>query len=410
MIAEQYPWPTVDGYRHRLHHMIAGLGRAGPVEVLALDRRPGGATSLGAAAEPEVWPKGVEAVGAVPTGAPAGPRDWLPTWVRGDMPRRVLTTDWSALIDTVAGRLDPRSAEPVDLVWFSHVDTWWALRDIPHAAATIVDFDNLENLALRLRRRTGRPDTVAETGRWAVSRGFDLVDERRWDRLQRACGAAVDRVVVCSDLDRVRSGCDNAVVVGNGASAPPRVMTDRTSLRGRVPTMLFVGALDYEPNGDAMRWFLSEILPLIRAREPRARVVVVGRGVEVLGDLVTAAGAEVLGPVDDLQPYLDAADVSVVPIRVGAGTRLKVVEALANRLPVVTTTVGCEGIDVTDRSSALIADDARTFADRCLALLREPALRQQLADAGADLFASRYEWGAIEDGLADLARQVVSRG
>src|SRR5690606_24874506 len=105
---------------------------------------------------------------------------------------------------------------------------------------------------------------------------------------------------------------------------------------------------------------------------------------------------------------LRAADVSIVPIRVGAGTRLKVVEALANRLPLVTTTVGCEGIDVTDGVDARIVDDPEGFAAACAELARDGALRQRLADAGFELFAGRYDWDRIEAGVAALAEQVVS--
>jgi polysaccharide biosynthesis protein PslH len=104
---------------------------------------------------------------------------------------------------------------------------------------------------------------------------------------------------------------------------------------------------------------------------------------------------------------LDAADVSIVPIRVGAGTRLKVVEALANRLPLVTTTVGCEGIAVGDGDHALIADDAVGFAGACEQLIGDGALRQRLADAGAELFARDYDWRGIEARVAELARRVA---
>ena len=195
-----------------------------------------------------------------------------------------------------------------------------------------------------------------------MSRGFDLVDERRWDRTQRACAAAVDHVVVCSSLDLRRSNCPNAVVVGNGASAPEQVESDRSKLRGEHPTMFFVGALDYEPNTEAVEWFVREVLPPLRARVPSARVRIVGRGAERVGWVAEVPGVDLVGPVEDLQAEIARADVSIVPIRVGAGTRLKVVEALANHLPLVTTTVGCEGIEVTDGVDALIADDAAEFA------------------------------------------------
>lgn len=406
MVAEQYPWPPVDGYRQRLSAMIAGLALAGRVDVVTLDRRAEG--------HPDAAPPALDGLGdviAAPTGADRSTSSWLPEWVRpGGPPRRVLAPDWSAARTAIGAALDDRH-EPVDLVWCSHVDSWWPIRDLLGDVRCIVDFDNLENLAMRLRRRSpvARPpgtspvDRVRSRARWVVSRGFDLVDERRWDRLQRQCAGQVDAVVVCSELDRQRSGCANAVVIGNGADPPAQVVAERTSLRGDAPVMTFVGALDYEPNADAARWFAESVLPSVRHRHPAATFRVVGRGEQQVSWLADLPGVELLGRVDDLAAVLDATDVSVVPIRVGAGTRLKVVEALANHLPIVTTPVGCEGIDLTDGVDALIAEDAAAFADAVVALLDDGALRQRLADACAELFTQRYQWSAIRSHVADLA-------
>jgi glycosyltransferase involved in cell wall biosynthesis len=425
VLAEQYPWPAVDGYRQRLHHMIAGLGAAGSVEVLALDRRPEVAPGSTATATP---PSGVTDVVAVATGAEAGVRDWLPQWARQPVPRRVLGPDWSAMRRELVARLT--TGDPVDLIWCSHVDTWFPLADavVPSVQrrgdrarppAVVVDFDNLEHLALRLRRTTpprfapdaAAPDRVRATGRWAVSRGFDLVDERRWDAIQRRCAAGVDRVVVCSDLDVERSGCANAVRIGNGATAPVEgtVARDRTELRGDRPTLFFVGALDYEPNSEAVEWFVREVFPAVRSSVPDARVRVVGRGAERVAWVGDQPGVDLVGPVADLGVELAGADASIVPIRVGAGTRLKVVEALANRLPLVTTTVGCEGIEVRDGHDALIRDDADGFAAACVAVLRDGELRQRLADAGAELFVRSYDWAGIEAQVAALAMEVTEQ-
>ncbi len=423
VLAEQYPWPAVDGYRQRLEHMIAGLGRVGSVELITIDRHPAGRDSPSdALADP---PAVVTDAVAVPAGTPAGVREWLPGWLSGSMPRRVLMPDWSGVAAELHERLV--SGEPVDLIWYSHVDTWFPLhqvteravpqrRDGAHAPATIVDFDNLENLALRLRRSTpprldpgaGAAGKVRTLGRWAVSRGFDLVDERRWDRTQRACADAVDHVVVCSELDVGRSGCSNVVQIGNGASAPARPHADRRGLRGSDPTMFFVGALDYEPNSEAVEWFVREVLDDVRAAVPAARLRVVGRGAERVEWVRGRPGVDLVGPVDDLGEELDRADVSVVPIRVGAGTRLKVVEALANRLPIVTTAVGCEGIDLVDGVHALIRDDAAGFAAGCVGLLSDGELRQRMAEAGAELFERRYDWDGIEAAVADLALSTIS--
>lgn len=401
VVAEAYPWPAIDGYRQRLAHMITGLTVAGTVDVFALVDRHG-----------EEAPPGLPGLGRV-VSAPRhdrGVSGWLGEWLGGDRPRRVLEFDW-----TEAHRELAAWGPQVDLVWYSHIDAWVATSDLFAGVPAIVDFDNLENLMLRLRRRSGPQlagsqaisERLGVIGRWGISRAFDIVDERRWTRLQQRCGAAVDRVVVCSELDAQRSGLGNAVVIPNGSNEVHGAVTDRRLLRGDHPRMIFVGALDYEPNADAVRWFVTEVLPLVRRRLPGARLAVVGRGSDMLGLPGQVPGLEVVGEVADLGPELLAADISVVPIRLGAGTRLKVVEAMANHLPMVTTTVGCEGIALRDGTHALVADDPRRFADRCLRMLTDGTIRQELADNAAQLFSDRYRWSSVEAKVSELAREVA---
>ena len=153
-MAEQYPWPSVDGYRRRMDHMVKGLARAGAVEVVAL-HRGGTATPV----DPSI--PGVESVEWLPVGTEASIKKWGPRWIRGGIPRRLLGPNW----DLLRERLEQRVAEgerpggqKIDLVWFSHVDTWWPLqgysaREELGDTPVIVDFDNLKNLALNLRRK-----------------------------------------------------------------------------------------------------------------------------------------------------------------------------------------------------------------------------------------------------------------
>jgi len=264
VVAELYPWPALDGYRRRLDHVVAGLASVGDVDVLAPLRA--GDTAPAAPPLPNV-------TGATaPTAPDQGPRSWVGDWLRSPVPRRLLGVDWSG----PRAELGARDLSQYDLVWCSHVDTWWAVKDLVGGLPVVVDFDNLEHLALRLRRRipprnapgAGVKEVASTLARWTTSRAFDLVDERRWDRLQRDCAAQVARVVVCSELDAERSGVPNVAVVPNGAVAPAGVDPDRTSLRGDHPVLNFVGALDYEPGG--LLCAGAQLVP----------------GVELVGDLV----------------------------------------------------------------------------------------------------------------------------
>ena len=401
--AELYPWPAVDGYRRRLNHMMRGLSTVAEVEVFCL--APPGEP------QPPSQPE-VSRVVTAPLVRRSGSQ-WLPGWARGGAPRRVEAIDWTEARRELAA-WNPQ----VDLVWYSHVDTWAALSDLLAGVPAIVDFDNLENHLMRLRRfagphlgpaahHDGAGSVATELARWATSRAFDLIDEPRFGDLYRRCSESVERVVVCSELDVARSGLDNVSVVPNGGSPPKGFQTDRRSLRGERPTLSFVGALDYEPNTDAVEWFVSSVYPLIRARVPDVQFRVVGRGAECVSVDRRTPGLVFTGPVEDLDAELALTDVSVVPIRLGAGTRLKVVEAMAAHLPLVTTTVGCEGIDLMHRDEALIADDPRRFADACLRLMSEGALRQRLADNAAALFERRYRWESIEESVGALATEIA---
>jgi len=383
--------------------MMRGLAQAGTLDLFAL-RQP---------AHPDPEPSPIEDMGTMVVCDAVRSRptsEWLPEWARNGLPRRPIAIDWTEARRELAA-WGPRP----DLVWYGFVDSWLHTHDLFPGVPAVCDFPDLENTYMRLRRRTplrfspgaGVGERARGGTRWLLSRGFDLVDEQRWDKVQRRCADEVDRVVVCSSLDVGRSGCDNAVVIANGAEVPDGVRTDRRDLAGDHPTMLFVGALAYEPNGEAVDWFVREVLPLVRERRPDAVVRIVGRGVERVQWVADVPGVELVGPVESIRPELDRADVSIVPIRMGGGTRLKVLEAMAHHIPMVTTTVGCEGIDLVDGVHAIFADDARSFADGCLRLLSDKELRQKYADDAADLFRARYTWDSIDRSLADLAREVV---
>ncbi|MFM7069430.1 MAG: glycosyltransferase [Actinomycetes bacterium] len=399
VVAELYPWPALDGYRRRLDHVVAGLASIGEVHVVAPLRA--GDTTPAPPPLPNVTGS------AVPTASDAGPRSWIRSWVTGRAPRRLLGVDWSGPLT----ELQSIDLDGFDLIWCSHVDTWWAVASVLGDRPVVVDFDNLENLALKLRRRipprhaptAGVAEVASTLTRWVTSRAFDLVDERRWDALQRRCASSVSTVVVCSELDAQRAGVPNVAVVPNGSVEPEVVDVDRTHLRGDAPVLTFVGALDYEPNTEAVEWLVREIVPVLRAERHDATVRIVGRGADRVAWVGNVPGVVLVGEVADVADELARADVSIVPIRVGAGTRLKVVEAMAYRLPIVTTAVGCEGIDLSDGESALIVDDAVGFAAACARLCGDGALRQRLSDAAARRFAADYTWASIEARVGTLA-------
>jgi glycosyltransferase involved in cell wall biosynthesis len=382
------PWPARDGYRIRTSQLIDALARAGEVTVLCITEvEPG----------PE-RPDGLEVRWARRTRI-TGPSLWW-RWLRSGLPRRVVehvVEDRKGAARIVGGDWDA--------VVFSHVDTWAWFADVVRAPV-VVDLDNLEDGAVRaeidvLPRGGGVVGSLKRRVRVAVMRE----QARRWQRLQRRCAASVGAVAVCSELDRRRLGVPNAVVVPNGATrqrhAPPSGPTE-------APVFGFVGLLSYPPNADAVMWFASEVMPLVRHELPAASFRVVGAGAE---HLPAGLECDLAGRVDDLGAELDRFDVMVVPIRFGAGTRLKVAEALANRVPCVSTTIGAEGIDVADGVEILMADVAASFAAACVRAAIDGDLRAALIAAGERCWETRYRWESIGDTfVSDVVEPLTSQG
>jgi glycosyltransferase involved in cell wall biosynthesis len=227
--------------------------------------------------------------------------------------------------------------------------------------------------------------------------------ERRWREWEATAVARCDRVVVCSELDRDRLG-GRAVVVPN---CYPRPAEPAGRARdGSAPLRIgFVGLLDYQANLDGVLWFAREVLPRIRALEPRAEFESIGRATGKVARRLRRHGVTLPGFVPELERQLADVSVLVAPLRFGGGTRFKVLEAFAHEIPIVATTIGVEGIPARDGEHLLIRDDAQAFARAVVALHRDPALRARVVGAAARLYEQRYTW---EHGVAAVEREVES--
>jgi glycosyltransferase involved in cell wall biosynthesis len=158
--------------------------------------------------------------------------------------------------------------------------------------------------------------------------------------------------------------------------------------------LVFVGSMDWLPNVDGVLYLVREVLPLIRRVRPDCSLAIVGR---TPPRKITALAERdrfirVTGTVPDIRPYLWGSAVSIVPLRIGGGTRLKIYEAMAARIPVVSTTIGAEGLTSHPPADIRIADKPEDFASRCLELLREPGERQRVADAAWEMVNANFSW------------------
>lgn len=197
---------------------------------------------------------------------------------------------------------------------------------------------------------------------------------------------------------------DKVVTAANGVDPDRFTFVPRTRSGKKI---LFLGGMDYLPNLNAATHFLDEIFPKVRKREADAKVLLVGRELGKLGRLLQMPGVEPHESVPEVLPWFYEADLLAVPLRQGAGTRIKVLEAMASGLPVVSTPKGCEGIDVKNGMELLIADTPQSFIDDIVHIMREPALATSLAENARRLVIARYTWQAAADIMNESYRALI---
>jgi polysaccharide biosynthesis protein PslH len=170
-------------------------------------------------------------------------------------------------------------------------------------------------------------------------------------------------------------------------------------VQSEIDTLVFTGHLALEPNADAVVFFVREVLPLVRRRRPESRFWIVGGGPvpSAVGSLARQPGVEVFLDVDDVRPFLAASHVAVAPLRLGSGTRLKVLEALAAHTPLVSTTCGAEGLELTSERDLLLADTPESMAEAVVQLLERPEYATRIAQRGADTVRKRYSWAIASE-------------
>ena len=168
-------------------------------------------------------------------------------------------------------------------------------------------------------------------------------------------------------------------------------------LTGERLNLVFVGSMDWLPNIDGVKWFAEESFPLIKEKYPECTFTVVGRNPhESIAELAQRfAGIHITGTVDDVRPYVNKASVVVVPLRYGGGTRLKILEAFDMGKPVVSTTLGCEGIEYTNNEHLIRADTAEEIAVKCGELLSNHNLSNQIGNKARELALESYSWDSI---------------
>lgn len=261
----------------------------------------------------------------------------------------------------------------------------------------IYDAHNAETV---LQRRAFATD-LRQPARWAGALYSWMQIPRIGEFEAQACRAA-DRVTCVSDADalalRQLVPALQPIVIPNGINVEDYTLRDTPYDTGRTATatLVFTGKMDFRPNIDAALWFAGEIWPRIRAVRPEVQWVIVGqKPVERLLRLNGQNGLVITGAVEDVRPFIAGAAVYVAPLRMGGGTRFKLLEAMALARPIVSTTLGAEGFAVASGRELLLADSPADFAAAVISLLADPARAATLGQAGRAFVQARYDWSAI---------------
>lgn len=276
--------------------------------------------------------------------------------------------------------------EQFDAVFFEHIYTA-PYRDLFGAEAILTEH-NIESQVLHRIALLARDEEMNNEA-WRLARYEDEV----WP--------SFDLRVTVSVLDREilgdRCGTGRTVVAGNGVDCGFMAFQPE---RGR-KTLLFMGNLQYFPNIEAIRWFRRHIIRLIWAGDPEMRLVVAGAapGAEVLG-LADDPRVEIIASPADMRSIAARASIAIVPMRVGGGTRIKILEAMALGLPVVSTALGVEGLDLEARRHVMIAEDEQAFARHCLELEGNPAMADRMRHEARGEVERHYGWDSIFATLA----------
>jgi glycosyltransferase involved in cell wall biosynthesis len=284
--------------------------------------------------------------------------------------------------------------------------------DLIHCCTTLLGFHRLpKNIPLIGDMHNVEYDNLYRAYRQTKNLFLKLylyIEHRLLKREEVRATAKFDIVITMTERDRQLISAElpnsRVAIIPHGVDAeffaPPPVQVEPR-------TIVFIGLMSYYPNHHGVLYFLDEIFPLILAKEPRAKVYIVGAWPSK--KIVRRANESIVvtGWVDDVKPYMAKGEVFAIPLLIGGGMRGKALEAMAMRRPIVTTTLGCEGINLTHEESALFADTPQAFADSVLKLFEDASLRERLTEQAYKNVLEGYTWDAHGKSLRALYGSLV---
>jgi glycosyltransferase involved in cell wall biosynthesis len=387
LLTPQLPYPPHQGTSLRNFHIIRGLAQTCEVSLLSF-LEPGqsvAADDIGPLAE---LCQRIETV-PVPQRTMGKRLQQLVATRRPDMAHRLFSQAFTIRL------LQMLQADDYDIVQIEGIELVRYLPVIRQGSPrSKIVFDD-HNAETELQRRNFLTD-LRQPRRW-VAAGYSAEQVRRLRKFERWACQQADWVTAVSQPDKAHlqqliKGKTPITVIPNSLD----VMQFQLEEAEVIPSdIVFSGKMDYRPNVDAVLWFVDEVWPKIRAERPSTTFTIVGQKPHArLERLKSEPGITLTGWVDRIEPYLAGAKVFVLPFRVGSGTRLKLIEAMAAGKALVSTAVGAEGFPVEHNRELLLVDEAEGMGTAVLHLLNQPEERQRLGQA-AQQFAQQYDWRVV---------------
>ncbi len=294
-----------------------------------------------------------------------------------------------------------REWQPDSVLAFTFVTAPYALK-IPNVTR-IVDMDNL--LALMLREEIGFSRSFAQKFRRKLA-------YLKFKHYENDIYKPFDKCLVVSELDAARVQTYTHIRPTQILNVPNGVDCEthqHTNAAKKQHQLIYNGALTYQPNYDAMRYFLAEIFPLVLSEIPDAHLIITGSTKSVnLENLALDEHVTLTGYVDDIHPLISESQLCIVPLRQGAGTRLKILEAMGLGTAVISTNKGAEGLDFTHEENIWIADSSELFAKGIIKLLNEPKILDSLVAQANNVIQKKYDWKIIEKNFATAIKSIVT--
>ena len=243
-----------------------------------------------------------------------------------------------------------------------------------------------------------------------IRKAAAFVEFCRWARYEPRIARRFDRVICLTEQDRMLlerlTKAGNTEYLPLAFETPERVPDYGTRKPG---SLVFVGSYSHRPNVDAARWLCTEVFPAVLRRFPAAQLSIIGSHApdEFLAFPKRYPGITILGFVDDVDPYLRTSAVFVAPLRFGGGVKTKILSAMAQGIPVVTTKVGIEGIEGIGPDAALVGESSERLAEQVLSLLGDPLAADRIGRRGHELVRTHYSWETVVRGLELIMEKMV---